>query len=118
MGVRRRESERRGGKQKRNDVVMSYIWPSYVGAPVWCVKILPGLRPAGTAVAHGGGGDADGVEREPMKGRFCVSSPPVWRFHVCVSVGRGWQVVGLNTAPVYNMRDSWKSRYCEPPQKI
>lgn len=46
---------RDGGEQKRNDVAMSYIWPSYVGAPVWCVKILPGLRPAGTAVSRGGG---------------------------------------------------------------
>lgn len=67
--------ERGGGWQKRNDVVMSYIWPSYVGAPVWCVKILPALRRAGTAIARGEESDADGVEREPVKGRFCVSSP-------------------------------------------
>lgn len=47
-------------------LLWSYIWLSYVGAPVWYVKSLPALHPAGT-VAIGEEQDADGVKKNLMK---------------------------------------------------
>lgn len=53
-------------------LLWSYIWRSYVGAPVWYVKSLPALHPAGTA-ATGEEQDADGVKKGSGEVRPCMS---------------------------------------------
>lgn len=53
-------------RQKMDDTLLSYIWLSSAGAPVWYVRSLPGLHPTGTAVT---GEEQDAGEVTEMKDR-------------------------------------------------
>ena len=58
-GEEGREEGGGGGIKKgkrRMTLLSSYIWLSYVGAPVWYEKSLPALHPAGTAATRGRAG--------------------------------------------------------------
>lgn len=48
--------------KRRMTWLQSYIWPWYVGDPVWCVRSLPAWHPSGTAPT-GAWPAADGGDR-------------------------------------------------------